>query len=202
MRRLQLPEPGPADLVVDVEWSGISTGTERLLWSGKMPPFPGMGYPLVPGYETVGRVVEAGGEAGTAVGARVFVPGAKCFGDVRGLFGGAASRLVVPAARTVAFDAGSRRARRPLRVGRNGLSCGVRAWSEASRPNYRTWCAWPPYRPHRHGAWRSAHRPRKQPRPRRRRHGLRCSGSRQRPQARLRRDLRCVAAMPASSTRS
>lgn len=105
MRRLQLPEPGPADLVVDVEWSGISTGTERLLWSGKMPPFPGMGYPLVPGYETVGRVVEAGGEAGTAVGARVFVPGAKCFGDVRGLFGGAASRLVVPAARTVSFDA-------------------------------------------------------------------------------------------------
>ena len=32
----------------------ISTGTERLLWSGRMPPFPGMGYPLVPGYESVG----------------------------------------------------------------------------------------------------------------------------------------------------
>jgi 3-hydroxyethyl bacteriochlorophyllide a dehydrogenase len=43
-------------VVVDVEWSGISTGTERLLWSGRMPPFPGMGYPLVPGYESVGRV--------------------------------------------------------------------------------------------------------------------------------------------------
>jgi 3-hydroxyethyl bacteriochlorophyllide a dehydrogenase len=26
----------------------------------------------------------------------VFVPGARCFGEVRGLFGGAASRLVVP----------------------------------------------------------------------------------------------------------
>jgi myo-inositol-1(or 4)-monophosphatase len=34
--------------------SGISTGTERLLWDGTMPPFPGLGYPLVPGYETVG----------------------------------------------------------------------------------------------------------------------------------------------------
>ena len=34
---------------MDVEWSGISTGTERLLWSGRMPPFPGLGYPLVPG---------------------------------------------------------------------------------------------------------------------------------------------------------
>jgi 3-hydroxyethyl bacteriochlorophyllide a dehydrogenase len=29
-----------------------------------MPPFPGMGYPLVPGYESVGRVVEAGAESG------------------------------------------------------------------------------------------------------------------------------------------
>lgn len=105
MRRLPLPDPGPADLVVDVEWSGISTGTERLLWSGKMPPFPGMGYPLVPGYETVGRVVEAGADARTPVGARIFVPGAKCFGDVRGLFGGAASRLVVPEAKTLSFDA-------------------------------------------------------------------------------------------------
>jgi 3-hydroxyethyl bacteriochlorophyllide a dehydrogenase len=28
----------------------------------------------------------------------VFVPGARCFGEVRGLFGGAASRLVVPGA--------------------------------------------------------------------------------------------------------
>lgn len=101
MRRMQLPEPGPRDLVVDVEWSGISTGTERLLWSGQMPSFPGMGYPLVPGYETVGRVIEAGAEAGAVIGSRVFVPGAKCFGDVRGLFGGAASRLVVPEERVL-----------------------------------------------------------------------------------------------------
>ena len=42
---------------MDIEWSGISTGTEKLLWSGRMPPFPGMGYPLVPGYESVGRIV-------------------------------------------------------------------------------------------------------------------------------------------------
>jgi 3-hydroxyethyl bacteriochlorophyllide a dehydrogenase len=45
-------------VVVDIEWSGISTGTEKLLWSGRMPPFPGMGYPLVPGYESVGRVAQ------------------------------------------------------------------------------------------------------------------------------------------------
>ena len=99
--RLDLQAPGAEDIVVDVEWSGISTGTERLLWSGRMPDFPGMGYPLVPGYETVGRVVRAGPAAGHEVGERVFVPGARCFGPVRGLFGGAASTLVVPGARAV-----------------------------------------------------------------------------------------------------
>ncbi|MFN0218720.1 MAG: chlorophyll synthesis pathway protein BchC [Hyphomicrobium sp.] len=101
---LPLPEIGDDDLVVDVEWSGISTGTERLLWSGRMPTFPGMGYPLVPGYESVGRVSDAGASADKKIGDRVFVPGAKCFGDIKGLFGGAASRLVVPAQRAWRFD--------------------------------------------------------------------------------------------------
>ncbi|MBK8211255.1 MAG: chlorophyll synthesis pathway protein BchC [Rhodospirillales bacterium] len=101
LSRLDLPLPGDEDVVVDIEWSGISTGTERLLWDGTMPPFPGLGYPLVPGYEAVGRVVEAGAGAASRIGDRVFVPGARCFGDVRSLFGGAASRLVVPFTRVL-----------------------------------------------------------------------------------------------------
>jgi 3-hydroxyethyl bacteriochlorophyllide a dehydrogenase len=104
MKRLELTPPTEDDVVVDIEWSGISTGTERLLWSGRMPPFPGMGYPLVPGYESVGRVREAGTYSGLQAGERVFVPGAKCFGEVRGLFGGAASRVVLPGSRVVRFD--------------------------------------------------------------------------------------------------
>ena len=104
--RLALDAPNAADVVVDVAWSGISTGTERLLWSGRMPDFPGMGYPLVPGYESVGEVVEAGPESGRRVGERVFVPGARCFGPVRGLFGGAAGRVVLPGARALPIDAG------------------------------------------------------------------------------------------------
>jgi len=107
---LDLATPTEEDVVVEVEWSGISTGTERLLYSGQMPMFPGMGYPLVPGYESVGRVVDAGSQCGLAPGRRVFVPGANCFGPVRGLFGGAASRLVVPARRVleVSDDIGER----------------------------------------------------------------------------------------------
>jgi 3-hydroxyethyl bacteriochlorophyllide a dehydrogenase len=101
---LDLAEPQDSDVVVDVEWSGISTGTEKLLYSGRMPMFPGMGYPLVPGYESVGRVRDAGPKSGHRVGERVFVPGARCFGEVRGLFGAAASRLVVPGARAIAVS--------------------------------------------------------------------------------------------------
>ena len=104
LSRIALSPPGDADVVVDVDWSGISAGTERLLWTGRMPDFPGMGYPLVPGYESVGRVVEAGPQSGRRTGEAVFVPGAKCFGEVRGLFGGAASRLVLPGMRAVPID--------------------------------------------------------------------------------------------------
>jgi len=102
LRRLELTPPGPGDVVVDIDWSGISTGTERLLYTGRMPPFPGLGYPLVPGYESVGRIVEVGAEVTErVVGQQVFVGGARCYGEVRGLFGGAASKLVAPAARTI-----------------------------------------------------------------------------------------------------
>jgi len=68
---LQVAEPQADELVVDVTHSGISTGTEKLFWTGEMPPFPGMGYPLVPGYEAAGEVVEAGPLANFKSGDRV-----------------------------------------------------------------------------------------------------------------------------------
>lgn len=105
LSELPLVEPGDKDVIVDIDWSGISTGTERLLWTGRMPDFPGMGYPLVPGYESVGHVVEAGAESGRRPGDVVFVPGARCYGAVRGLFGGAASRVVTAGPQTVPIDA-------------------------------------------------------------------------------------------------
>ncbi len=104
LRTLTLPEPGPGEVLVDVAWSGISTGTERLLWSGTMPPFPGLAYPLVPGYESVGVVRRTGPDCRLAEGATVFVPGAQCYGEVRGLFGGTASRLVVAESRIRGID--------------------------------------------------------------------------------------------------
>ncbi len=105
LSRLAITDPADEDVVVEIAWSGISTGTERLLWSGAMPPFPGMGYPLVPGYESVGQIVEAGPASRRRAGEWVFVPGANCFGEVRGLFGGAASRVTLPGSRVIPIDA-------------------------------------------------------------------------------------------------
>jgi len=101
---VELTPPSEEDVVVDVRWSGISTGTEKLLWTGQMPPFPGLGYPLVPGYEAVGTIAEAPKESGYRPGELVFAPGAQCFKDVRGLFGGASSRLVTNPDRIMALD--------------------------------------------------------------------------------------------------
>lgn len=104
LRTLDLRPVGPADVVVTVDHSGISTGTERLLYTGTMPAFPGMGYPLVPGYESVGRVVAAGADVRDRIGDTVFVPGANCYADARGLFGGAARTVVLPAAKALTID--------------------------------------------------------------------------------------------------
>ncbi|MFQ6550812.1 chlorophyll synthesis pathway protein BchC [Aestuariibius insulae] len=99
-----IASPDANDLVVDIHHSGISTGTEKLFYNGEMPPFPGMGYPLVPGYEAAGEVVEAGHLTGFKPGDYVFVPGSSCYEDAHGLFGGAAARLVTPASRAVRID--------------------------------------------------------------------------------------------------
>jgi len=121
LQDVSLIAPGPGDVVVDIAFSGISTGTERLLWKGTMPPFPGLAYPLVPGYESVGQVVAAGAESGRQEGETVFVPGARCYQEVSGLFGGAASQLVVAGERVIPM---------PEELGERGvlLALAATAW--------------------------------------------------------------------------
>ena len=92
LRPVQLPVPHSTDCLIEVRWTGISTGTERLLWDGRMPPFPGLAYPLVPGYESVGNVVEPGEATTLETGQRVFVPGSRGFTECTGC-------LVVPRSR-------------------------------------------------------------------------------------------------------
>ena len=106
LRRLALVAPDADDVVVRIDWSGISMGTEKLMYNGTMPMFPGMGYPLVPGYEAVGTVVDAGANQQAMIGQTVFVPGSSKFEGARGLFGGQARTLITGAARVIPVPAG------------------------------------------------------------------------------------------------
>ena len=105
LRRLALTAPDADDVVVAVDWSGISMGTEKLMYNGTMPMFPGMGYPLVPGYEAVGTVIDAGANQTAMIGQTVFVPGSSKFDGARGLFGGQARTVITGAARVIPVPA-------------------------------------------------------------------------------------------------
>ena len=77
--------------------------------------FPAWVIPLVPGYESVGRI--AGGDRD---GENVFVPGARCFGPVHGLFGASASRVIVPSARALSIGD----------IGQNGILLALAATAQ------------------------------------------------------------------------
>ncbi|GGB33892.1 chlorophyll synthesis pathway protein BchC [Roseibium aquae] len=104
VRPLPMIPAGADDVIVEALWSGISTGTEKRLFEGTMPFFPGLSYPLVPGYETVGRVVQTAAGSDLAEGDLVMVPGSRCFDGAAGLFGATASRLIAPAAKVVPVE--------------------------------------------------------------------------------------------------
>ena len=102
---VDLKSPSKEDVVIEINYSGISTGTEKLFYNGKMPQFPGMGYPLVPGYESTGEVVQAPKDSNLKIGDMVFVPGADCYsGSVKSLFGGAAPMIISAPNRLIKID--------------------------------------------------------------------------------------------------
>lgn len=104
LRQVALSAPGPADVVVETVYTSISAGTERMLLGGRMP-HPMLSFPVVPGYETVGRVIGVGPEASPSLEGRlVYVGGARCFQDVNPAWGGQSRRLIVDHQRVVPLD--------------------------------------------------------------------------------------------------
>jgi 3-hydroxyethyl bacteriochlorophyllide a dehydrogenase len=105
LRDVTLREPAADEVVVDTSFSSISSGTERLLFLGKLPGMPQLRYPLVPGYEAAGTVLSVGPEVtNVRVGDQVFVGGSMCYTDVAAAFGGQSSRLIKRAAQVVSLD--------------------------------------------------------------------------------------------------
>ncbi|GAB4423454.1 MAG: zinc-binding dehydrogenase [Chloroflexi bacterium OHK40] len=101
LRTVQVLEPRAGDVLVRTAYTSISAGTERMLLDGRMP-HPALLFPVVPGYETVGQVVQVGARAPRELlGQWVYVGGARCFRGVNPAWGGQSEYLSAEADRVV-----------------------------------------------------------------------------------------------------
>src|SRR5262249_24735002 len=77
VREVELPPPGPNQVLVATEASAVSAGTELAVWTGthqwlRDPNLPEWKFPFRPGYSAAGTVVAVGpGVSGWAPGDRV-----------------------------------------------------------------------------------------------------------------------------------
>lgn len=95
VREVELKPLGAEDVLVRTTLTSISAGTERMLMRGVMP-HPMLQFPVVPGYETVGEVIDAGADAQDWLGKRVYVGGNYGFIGVNPAFGGQSQFIAAP----------------------------------------------------------------------------------------------------------
>lgn len=69
---VNIPAPGPAELVVEAIYTAVSPGTEMRCLAGRQP---GISFPYIPGYSMVGRIIAVGSEVTLAPGTLVFCQG-------------------------------------------------------------------------------------------------------------------------------
>lgn len=104
LRPVTLKMPGPDDVVVQTAYTSISAGTERMLLAGQMP-HPMLQLPVVPGYETVGRIVAVGENVDAAWNGRwVYVGGAHCYEGINAAWGGQSATLFADVKRVIPLD--------------------------------------------------------------------------------------------------
>lgn len=79
LSEVTVPDPGPGEVTVRAVYSGVSTGTDRWIARGQFD-WGSSRYPLIPGYQKVGFVVQAGEGAEGWMGRAVFAATARDFG--------------------------------------------------------------------------------------------------------------------------
>ena len=81
VREVELPAPGPHQILVATEASAVSAGTELAVWTGthqwlQDPQMTDWKFPFRPGYSAAGRIVAVGAEVkGWQAGDRIACPG-------------------------------------------------------------------------------------------------------------------------------
>lgn len=95
VREITLTELRSESYVAQTTMNSISSGTDMKTWRGEQHPEQ-CWYPLVPGYESVGRIVHAGKTStGTLkIGDRVMINECRRFGDVCAAWGGSSEFVV------------------------------------------------------------------------------------------------------------
>lgn len=101
LRTVQVNEPRAGDVLIRTAYTSISAGTERMLLDGRLPQ-PQLLFPVIPGYETVGQVVQVGKKAPQdLLGQWVYIGGARCFREVNPAWGGQSEYISAEAERAV-----------------------------------------------------------------------------------------------------
>ena len=96
LREVSLKPVSSTDVLVETWWSSISTGTEKMALNGLIPSPPFI-FPFIPGYETVGKIIEVGDHVNqNLVGKFAYVAGSFGYQDVNAAFGGASQYIACP----------------------------------------------------------------------------------------------------------
>jgi len=105
LRDVTLRELDAHDVLVETFWTSISAGTEKMLFTGRLPKMQMTQYPVIPGYETVGKVIQIGSAVPEDyLGKFVYVSGSFGYTDVNAAFGGASQYIVSPYHKTTRLD--------------------------------------------------------------------------------------------------
>jgi 3-hydroxyethyl bacteriochlorophyllide a dehydrogenase len=88
---------GRDEVLVKTRYTSISAGTERMLLAGQLVEMAGLPFPCIPGYETVGEVIETGPDVPEGfLGQLVFIGGSYGYEGVTPAWGGQSRYISAP----------------------------------------------------------------------------------------------------------
>lgn len=102
-RSVDVPEPAQGEILVEAIFTCISPGTELRTLAGKQADIPG--WPLIPGYAMIGRVVRGGPATACTPGDVVFCKGTRR-ADAHLAWGAHLSHAVLPADQAIPLPTG------------------------------------------------------------------------------------------------